>query len=65
MGRIKRGGYLIEWWMGDHWPKHVHVYEDGKEIARIQVPEMIVLTGHMNKRLRKILKEILEKGGLP
>lgn len=65
MGRIKRGGYLIEWWMGDHWPKHVHVYQDGKEIAKVQVPEMIVLTGHVNKRLRKILKEILEKGGLP
>lgn len=62
MGRLKRGGYLIEWWMGDHYPKHVHVYEKGKEIAKIQVPEMIVLTEKMSKRLKKILKELLAKG---
>ena len=62
MGRIKRGGYLIEWWMGDHWPKHVHVYKDGKEVAKIQVPEMRVLTGQWNKKLKKILSELLKKG---
>ena len=61
MGRIRRGGYLIEWWIGDHWPKHVHIYEDGKEIAKVQMPEMIILTGRINKRLRKILKELLEE----
>lgn len=34
MGRKKRGGYLIEWWIGDHLPKHVHVYKDGKEVEK-------------------------------
>ena len=61
MGRFKRGGYLIEWWMGDHWPKHVHIYRDDEEIAKVQIPEMIVLTGHVNRRLRKILKELLKE----
>lgn len=59
MGRIKRGGYLIEWWIGDHLPKHVHVYKDGEEIAKIQIPGLIVLTGRMTKRLRKILTGLL------
>ncbi|MBF0492643.1 MAG: DUF4160 domain-containing protein [Deltaproteobacteria bacterium] len=58
MGRIRRGGYLIEWWIGDHLPKHVHVYKNGKEIAKIQVPELLVLSGTLNKKLEKILKEI-------
>lgn len=62
MGRVKRGGYLIEWWIGDHWPKHVHVYDDGREVAKVQVPSLLVLSGKMTKRLRKILKELLEKG---
>lgn len=61
MGRLKRGGYLIEWWMGDHMPKHVHVYEKGREVAKIQVPELLVLSGSMGKHLRKILEEVLQK----
>lgn len=61
MGRIKRGGYLIEWWMGDHLPKHVHVYCDGQEIAKIQIPEMLVLAGSMDKRLRKIIECLLKE----
>lgn len=34
MGRIRRGGYLIDWWIGDHTPKHVHVYRDGVLVAK-------------------------------
>lgn len=60
MGRIKRGGYLIEWWIGDHWPKHVHIYKDGKEIAKVEVPSQRVLTGKLNRQIKKILKELIE-----
>ncbi len=59
MGRIKRGGYLIEWWMGDHLPKHLHVYEKGKEIAKVRIPEMRVMTGKISKKLKKILNQLL------
>ena len=58
MGRVKRGGYLIEWWIGDHLPKHIHVYKDGKMIAKVQVPEMLVLRGSVNRRLTRILHEL-------
>lgn len=64
MGPLKRGGYLIEWWMGDHLPKHVHVYQDGFEVAKIQIPEMIVLSGRWTRKLRKILEELIRKGDL-
>lgn len=60
MGRAKRGGYLIEWWMGDHLPKHIHIYKNGKEIAKVQIPELRVLSGRLNKRLKKILTELLK-----
>ncbi len=62
MGREKRGGYLIEWWLGDHLPKHVHVYKDGKEIAKIVLPSLKVLNGKMNKKLKKILMELIKEG---
>jgi len=25
MGKIRRGGYIIVWWKGDHSPRHVPV----------------------------------------
>jgi len=62
VGREKRGGYLVEWWIGDHEPKHVHVYRDGKEVAKIVIPSMRLLSGKMNKKLKKIIEELLKEG---
>ena len=64
MGRIRRGGYLIDWWIGDHAPKHVHVYRDGRLVAKVEVPGLLVLTGTMNRRVRKILDELIREGEL-
>ena len=27
MGRVRRSGYIIEWFIGDHAPRHVHIYD--------------------------------------
>ena len=64
MGRVKRGGYLIEWWMGDHTPKHVHIYKEGELVVKVQVPEMIILSGKVSKKLKKILGKLLQEGKL-
>jgi len=61
MGRKKRGGYIFEWWMGDHTPKHVHVYKNGIQIAKIGIPNLIVLQGAMTKKLKKILQEMIKE----
>jgi hypothetical protein len=38
MGKIRRGGYIIFWWIGDHAPRHVHVRTDkGKKLGRVDV----------------------------
>ena len=62
MGRVKRGGYLIEWWIGDHLPRHVHVYKGGKEVVKIELPEFTVLKGKMSAKLKKILMELIKEG---
>jgi hypothetical protein len=28
--KVRRGGYVFVSWVGDHSPRHVHVYRDGK-----------------------------------
>jgi len=25
MGKIRRSGYILEWFLGDHEPRHIHV----------------------------------------
>ncbi len=62
MGREKRGGYLIEWWIGDHLPKHVHVYKNGKEMVKVELPGFTVLKGKLNKKLKNILMELIKEG---
>jgi hypothetical protein len=27
MGRVRRNGYIVEWFIGDHDLRHVHVYD--------------------------------------
>lgn len=34
MGKIRRGGYIFVTWVGDHSPRHVHVYRDGKLVVK-------------------------------
>jgi hypothetical protein len=34
MGKIRRGGYVFLTWRGDHTPRHVHVYHDGKLVLK-------------------------------
>ena len=32
MGKVRRGGYIFEWWIGDHAPHHVHVSDSNGEL---------------------------------
>jgi len=39
MGKVRRSGYIFEWWIGDHTPRHVHVSDsNGELLGRVSVP---------------------------
>ena len=41
MGKVRRGGYVFEWWIGDHPPRHVHVSDsNGKLLGRVALETM-------------------------
>jgi hypothetical protein len=41
MGKVRRGGYIFEWWIGDHSPRHVHISDsDGKLLGRVALENM-------------------------
>lgn len=63
MGFIRRGGYQIVFWIGDHLPKHVHVYKDGKLILKWDVKKEEPMGGKTaSRRLTKILKKLKREG---
>jgi hypothetical protein len=44
MGRIRRGGYIFEWWIGDHLPRHVHVSDnEGNLLGRVALATLAPL----------------------
>ena len=59
MGKVRRGGYVFEWWIGDHPPRHVHVSDsNGKLLGRMAVETMQPIDPW--RPLRKVL-EIIEE----
>jgi hypothetical protein len=66
MGRVRRGGYIIFWWISDHPPRHVHVRTDkGRLLGRVNVETLAGLENWTPpKDLVNIILELKEKGRL-
>lgn len=59
MGRKKAGGYIFEWYSGDHEPFHVHVYEGTEFIGRFDViHQRPIGNWELTGRIRKALKQV-------
>lgn len=64
MTKIRRGGYVILAWVGDHSPRHVHVYMDGEFVVKWDLDNWQAMKGAANARIRRILRELVEEGRL-
>ena len=63
MGKIRRGGYILEWFIGDHGPRHIHVYDEKhKFIGRLDPQRMAGLEGWMpDRKLVKIVEDLKQE----
>ncbi len=62
MGRIRRGNYLFVFWEGDHHPRHVHVYRDGKLIVKWDLENSKAMKGEPNRQILKYIGEMRREG---
>ncbi len=46
MGKLRRGGYVFVTWKGDHSPKHVHVYKNGRLACKWDLENNLLMKGH-------------------
>ena len=66
MGKIRRGGYIIKWFIGDHAPRHVHIEkENGKLLGRFNLETNTGMAGWQAARnLVKIIEDLRREGRL-
>jgi hypothetical protein len=62
MGKLRRGGYIFVWWKGDHPPRHIHVYRDGKLVVKWDLDNRKVMKGHPSKKILKLIGELESEG---
>ncbi|MEZ5406048.1 MAG: hypothetical protein R3F23_07730 [Verrucomicrobiia bacterium] len=59
MARVRRYGYILEWYIGDHVPRHVHVYFKGRLLGRFDVDRMQPIENwKADKKLIKLIEEL-------
>ena len=63
VAKIRRGGYVFLTWIGDHTPRHVHVYRDGQLLVKFDLDNRLVMQGTITRRILKLI-EGLESEGL-
>lgn len=43
-GTHQKGGYIVEWFIGDHEPRHVHVFDaNGRFLGRLNIETLAAL----------------------
>ncbi|MGH7874080.1 MAG: DUF4160 domain-containing protein [Candidatus Binatia bacterium] len=63
MGKLRRGGCVFFWWKGDHSPRHVHVYRDGKFVVKWDLDNKKPMRGNAPRRVVELIKK-LDAAGL-
>ena len=62
MAKIRRGGYVFLTWIGDHTPRHVHVYRDGEFLVKWDLDNRLVMQGTITRRILKLIEELESEG---
>ena len=64
MGKIRRGNYLFVTWIGDHPPRHVHVYRDGKLVVKWDLENHKAMRGRATRQVLRLIADLEEEGRL-
>ena len=58
MGKVRRGGFVFVTWKGDHPPRHVHVYRDGRLVLKWNLADNVAMKGKPTERILRLIREL-------
>lgn len=64
MGKHRRGGYVFITWKGDHPPRYVRVYRDGKLVVKWDLDNKSPMKGSAPRRVLELIAELETEGVL-
>ena len=62
MPKIRRGNFVFLGWIGDHSPRHVHVYKNGKLIVKWDLENGVTMKGAPTRRILRLINELQDEG---
>jgi hypothetical protein len=64
VGKFRRGGYVFITWKGDHPPRHVHVYRDGRLVVKWDLDNRKAMKGKATSRILELIAQLESEGVL-
>jgi hypothetical protein len=64
MGKIRRGNFVFVYWIGDHSPRHVHVYRDTKLVVKWDLDNGSAMQGRASAQIKRLIRELEAEGKL-
>jgi hypothetical protein len=62
VGKHRRGGFVFITWKGDHPPRHVHVYRDGRLVVKWDLDNQKPMKGAATRRILELIGELEAEG---
>lgn len=62
MARFRRGNYIFLTWKGDHSPRHVHVYKDGRLVVKWNLDDEVPMKGRASARVLSLIRTLVQEG---
>ena len=64
MPKIRRGGFIFIAWRGDHSPRHVHVYRNGRLIVKWDLENRMAMKGKGSRKILELIRQLEAEGRL-
>jgi hypothetical protein len=64
MGKIRRGNFVFVFWEGDHPPRHVHVYREGRLVVKWDLENNLAMAGAATRQIIKFIGDLRDEGRL-
>ncbi len=64
MTKVHKANYVFVTWTGDHSPRHVHVYRDGRLILKWDLENGVAIKGKPTRRMLNLIRVLEAEGKL-